>query len=411
MHRSSRILLVVVLPLATLILGWQIGMNRQAQQVRALERRIDALYGFTQSGSVVGDPEKNVNIDLLWSVWRLLQSHYIDPAALDTDSLLSGAVHGLVSGVGDPYTLFMSPSENTDFRDSLRGQLEGIGAELTERQNQIVVVSPLKESPAEEAGLQPRDVILAVDGRDITGLRLSEVVSLIRGEAGTSVEITAMRENETRPIVLSITRETIRVPSVEYEERTLSGSTVGILTLNQFGADTVAETRAALQQAQSDALSGMVIDLRYNGGGYLEGAVDIASMFLRQGSVVTVEGRGEERQTHMATGRPILPDLPLAVLINAGTASASEIVAGALQDHDRAVIVGETSFGKGTVQEVIELPGGSSLRVTTAHWLTPSGRNLGTTGIEPDIAVEQTQEDIDAERDPQMDRAIEQVLR
>ncbi len=405
MTRGRRILFLGILPVATLLLGWQLGVGA---------RSAFPTYGIAPppagTGAVQGDPEQRVDIGMLWGVWRLLQSHYIAPAELNPRAMVLGAVRGMVQAVGDPYTAFMGPEENREFRDSLSGHLQGIGAELSLQDQLVIIVAPLKGSPAEAAGLRPKDEILAVDDEDVAGLGLQAVVSRIRGPKGTEVSLTILREGEPGVLTVSITRDDITVPSTEYEVRATGSGSVGVLSINQFGDETVPEVRAILQRVRADPPAALILDLRYNGGGYLDGAVDLASMFLTGGTVVRVEGR-ERAETHEASGRPILPDIPLAVLVNQGSASASEIVAGALQDHGRAVIVGMQTFGKGSVQEVLDLPGGSSLRVTIAEWKTPSGRSIEEEGITPDIAVDRTREDVEAERDPQMEAAVEAVLK
>jgi len=410
MKRAFRISVVVLLPLITLSLGWGLGMRYAEQQVAETMSQLEFLYqGKTASGTLVHDPEKEVNLALLWGVWRLLQQHYIAPEKLETTNMLFGATAGLVRALGDPYTTFMTPNENTDFKESLGGKLHGIGAELTMKDDNIVVVAPLKGSPAQEAGLLPEDIIIKVDGTDITNETLTGVVQRIRGPKGTTVKLTILRKELTEPIELSIKRDNITIPSVEAEVKKTASGTVGVIALNQFGDETISEVETALRdfQKEKQPIRGLVIDLRFNGGGYLDGAVELASLFLKQGKVVTVQRREGEPVSHYVNGRPLDPDLPLAVVINEGSASASEIFAGSIQDNKRGIIVGKTSFGKGTVQEVFDLPGGSSLRVTVAHWLTPGGKDLGKEGVHPDIEANRTPEDTAAKRDPQLDAAIE----
>ncbi len=352
-----------------------------------------------------------MDISLLWNVWRILLARYIDTAKLKPDALVIGATKGLVAAVGDPYTVFMNEEENTDFRQVLSGHLQGIGAELEVKEGYITIVAPLRGSPAEKAGLLPKDIVLEADGVSLEGSSLQDAVDRIRGEKGTSVKLLIAREGQTEPLEKTIVREDIRIPSVEFE-KVGTGSVIGHLSINQFGNDTIPD---ALQLIRSEVagkpdIKGLIIDLRFNGGGYLEGAVDLASVFLKEGKVVTVE-RKDESQVHNASGKPLLPDLPLVVLINEGSASASEIVAGALQDLKRATIVGMKSFGKGTVQEVLDLQGGSSLRVTIARWLTPSGKDIGKEGIKPDVEVDRTPEDLEKGRDPQLQKSIDWLLR
>lgn len=397
--------------LLTLVLGWQLGARREQDAIRDLERRLGVTQEQdTGTGAVIQNPEHEVDISLLWTVWRLLLKHYIEAEKLQTQPLVFGAVRGMVQAVNDPYTVFMPPEENKEFRDALNGELEGIGAQLALREEKIVVIAPLKGSPAERAGLRSGDIIREVDGVATEGQPLPAVVHRIRGKKGTSVTLLIERPKTDAAITLTIVREEIRVPSVESRLEEREDGTVAVVVINQFGGETIPEMGRALKGLEGNKLRGMILDLRGNGGGYLEGAVDMTSLFLQKGKVVTVQGRGKDPQVHYVDGRPALPDLPLVVLIDQGTASASEIVAGALQDHARANIIGMKSFGKGTVQEVVDLPGGSSLRVTTARWLTPSGRDLGKEGVSPDIVVERTPEQIENEQDPQLDAALERLL-
>lgn len=397
MSTRDRILSLAILPIVTLVIGWEGG----------------ALWGHDRLNAMPqnGNPQQSVDLSLMWNVWQLLQNKYIEPGDLKTNDMVLGAIHGLVGAVGDPYTVFMSPVENTDFRDVLSGHLEGIGAQLTQSGADVIVVSPLKGSPAEAAGLQSQDWIVQVDGKDVTGQSLEEIVDQIRGPKGTSVKVGVIRKHLDDILTLNMRRASITVPSTEYEVKHGTGGDIGYLAINQFGDETIGEVRDILANVDPSALKGFIIDLRYNGGGYLDGAIDLVSMFQKTGRVVSVQGRGDDREDHDVTGDVIIPDLPLVVLINEGSASASEITAGALRDNNRATLVGVKSFGKGTVQEVIDLPGGSSLRVTVAHWLTPSGHNISKEGITPDIVVERTRDDMAAGRDPQLDKAMEVLLK
>ncbi|OGJ61710.1 hypothetical protein A3C37_03060 [Candidatus Peribacteria bacterium RIFCSPHIGHO2_02_FULL_53_20] len=411
MSRAIRILTCILLPLFTLILGWQLGMAMQERELQDIQKNLEVLYGGqTASGTVVQDPEKEVNPALMWGVWRLLSKNYIAPEKMKTQEMLYGAVGGLVEAVGDPYTVFMTPTENQQFHQSLQGRLEGIGAELTLRDKQVVIVAPLKGSPAAEAGLAPEDIIVKVNDEDVTGKSLVQVVERIRGPKGTSVTLTIDRPGEEEFLTFTIVRNEIRVPSVEYEVKKTATGSVGYIALNQFGDDSVEEVRDALHELSKEDLTGLIFDVRFNGGGYLEGAVELVSFFLSEGKVVSVQRRTGEPIHHYVTGRPIASDIPVVVLINEGSASASEILAGALQDHKRATVIGKKSFGKGTVQEVFDLPGGSSIRITTAKWLTPNGKDLGSEGVVPDIAVERTREEIQNKIDPQLDAAIEWLV-
>lgn len=403
-----------------LLVGWQLGIlherGRESLSVGAQPNFSGKISpGLTASGVTVSNPARDVDISLLWETWEELTDHYIDPKKVEVTPLVYGAVEGMVRGLGDPYTVFMTPQENTDFRDGLAGNLEGIGAELTFRESLVVIVSPLKGSPAERAGLRPKDIIIEVDGQSTENMNLSQVVTRIRGPKGTPVKIRVARE-QAGELDFTLTREAIHVPSVETHRIVTGGKTYGFVALQQFGQSSIAELTQELRTLQGENIDGLILDMRNNGGGYLDGAIDLVSLFVREGDVVTVErgsGRGDTESVH---GKALLPDLPLVVLQNDATASAAEIVSGALQDHKRARVVGLKSFGKGTVQEVVDLPGGASLRVTVARWLTPSGRSLDKDGVHPDIEIQpktpdQNPPDVGApwgwKTDPQITAAVE----
>ncbi len=400
MQKFLKNLVLIVLPVLTLFLGVQLGMSYQDTQY-------PEEYNFTDlgSGALVSNPEEEVDITLLWDVWKLLTAHYIEPNKLQVTPMIYGAVEGLVDGVDDPYTSFMPPKENKEFRESLNGTLEGIGAELTFKDEQIVVVAPLKGSPAEAEGLLSGDIITHVNEESMEDYDLSGAVQLIRGPKGTEVTLTVNRDGES--IDITIKRDKIKVPSTESEVKIHVGKRIGYIALNRFGNTTSKEIRQSLEELLTEDIDGLIFDVRYNGGGYLDKAIDLTSMFLRKGKVVSVARREGEPTHHYVNGSPIAEDIPLVILINEGSASASEILAGALQDHDRATVIGKKSFGKGSVQEVFNLPGGTSVRITTARWLTPNGKDLGKEGVTPDIDIERTKEQIENKEDPQMDAALE----
>lgn len=399
-----KIILLVALPAISLALGIQLGWH--SRELLSDSRGLPPMV-HSESGAflTVKNPEREVDISLLWNVWRLLLSRYIAPEQLQPRTMLIGAVRGLVNAVGDPYTTFLTPEEHQEFRDALQGELQGIGAELTTQEGNIVVVVPLSGSPAERADLRPGDIITTVDGEDIHGKSLTDVVHRIRGPKGSEVSLSILRKVTT--LTIRIKREDIHVPSVEYELKTTERGPIAYILINQFGDGTVKEVTTAIVAAKEAGAQGLLLDVRHNGGGYLDGAVALSSLFLQKGEIVSVKGRGDSLTHHYASGPPLLPDIPMAILVNQGSASAAEILAGALQDHQRATVIGMKSFGKGTVQEIIDLPGGSSLRVTTAHWLLPSGRNLAHEGITPDIVIDRTPQDSEAKRDPQLDAALQ----
>lgn len=327
--------------------------------------------------------------------------------SLDKTQLLDGIKSGLVGATGDPYTEYFNPKEAKEFNEILSGSFTGIGAELgTDDDNNIVVVSPLSGYPAEKAGLKPNDIIAAVDGETTSGLRVEAVVRKIRGPADTKVTLTIVRGNE-RPFDVTITRVQVKLSSVEYQ---IDGN-IAYLKISQFTDDTVGLAKKAAKDFKAKGVKGIVLDLRSNPGGYLDGSVEIASMWLDKGKTVVSERRGATiLSTKHSNGSGEFRGQPTVALIDAGSASAAEIVAGALRDNNLATLVGTKSFGKGSVQQVVNLPDGSELKVTVARWYTPAGKNIDKHGIEPDVKVEISGADQPAERDPQKDKAYE-ILR
>lgn len=322
---------------------------------------------------------------------------------IDQTKQSQGAIRGLVASLGDPYTTFLDKDQSQALTDDLRGQLSGIGIEVGTKNNQLTVIAPIDGTPAAKAGMRAGDVIALIDGKDTGEMTLDTAVSMIRGTKGTTVKLTLIRGTE-KPIELTITRDTITVSSVRYE---VKDGGVGYIRLRQFGDDTETAIRAATADLAKQGVKRIVLDLRDNPGGYLNAAVTVSSEFLAQGNVV--EERSRHSESKMLTANPggSLTDVKLIVLVNKGSASASEITAGALHDNGRATLVGETTFGKGSVQEVNNLADGTQLKITVAHWYTPKGINISKTGIKPDVEIKMTNDDYNAGRDPQLDKALE----
>lgn len=320
------------------------------------------------------------------------------------EAILNGQKSGLVSAADDPYTQFFTEAETKEFNDSLDGTFEGIGAELGKEGNFVVIVSPIKGSPAEKAGIQTGDIITEIDGESAADISIAEAVKKIRGPKGEEVVLTVIRNGEE--VVVPITRDTITIESVEWKKQ----GDDGVITISRFGDDTVALTKQAAQELKDQGVTGIVLDLRGNPGGLLDAAVGVSSVWLPKGSTVLEEKRnGEVIKTYKTSDQPILPGMPTVVLINGGSASASEIVAGALHDNKAATLIGTQTYGKGSVQRVIPLAAGGSLKVTIARWFTPDGKNIDKEGIAPDTEVKLTPEDREAKKDPQMDSAIESL--
>ena len=337
-------------------------------------------------------------------VYSLLKQNY--DGSLDQTKLINGAKEGLVAATGDPYTEYFDPASAKAFNTVLSGSITGIGAEIgSDDSNNIEIVSPIAGYPAQKAGLQPKDIIAAINGASTSGMSVDSAVSKIRGSVGTVVKLTIIRNNGN-PFDVPITREKITLPSVTWSEQ----GSIGYLKITQFTDDTVSLAQKAASEFKQKGVKGVVLDLRGNPGGYLTGAVNVSSLWLDQGQTVVSERRGSTVvDTEYSNGNNTLKGLPTAVLIDGGSASASEITAGALHDNHDATLVGAKSFGKGSVQQVINLSDGSEIKVTIAHWYTPDGININKKGITPDTAVSITADDVKAGNDPQKDKATQIV--
>jgi carboxyl-terminal processing protease len=349
-----------------------------------------------------------------WEVWKRLETSYVDTSKLDYAKMTWGSMQGLAQSLDDPYTQYLPPKENKQATEDLNGAFFGVGIELGYKDSTLAVVAPITGSPADKAGIKSGDLILHIKDEkkqldiDTQGMTLPTAVTHIRGEKGTSVLLTLFREGGVKSFDVSITRDEIVVPSVELKFVEKNGKKIAHLELHKFGGRTDKEWLAKIAEIIAAKPAAIVLDLRNNPGGYLDGAVFVTSEFLTSGVVVKQEGRSDT-DTYSVDRRGGLTQVPLVVLINKGSASASEITAGALQDNKRAQIVGEQSFGKGTVQEVQDLSDGSSLHVTVAKWILPSGRWIGKEGITPDVKIEDDLETKDT--DEQLDKAIEVVLK
>jgi carboxyl-terminal processing protease len=340
-----------------------------------------------------------------WEAWDIVHREYADQP-VDDVALMQGAIRGMLQALGDPHTAYMTPDEVAIASTHLDGELEGIGATVETAGSYTRIVSPLPGSPAEQVGVLPGDLIIKINGEDIADQALTTVVSKVRGPAGSSVVLTIQREGESDLLEFTIVRAKITIPSVESQ---LLRGNVGYVKINSFGDKTDGELSKQLRDLMAQRPVGLILDLRGNPGGYLTTAVDVVSQFIPDG-VVMLERFGDGREkTYTAEGNGIATDIPLVVLVDKGSASASEIVAGAIQDRQRGTIVGEQSYGKGSVQQPHNLsgPNGGEVRVTIARWLTPNGNWIHKTGITPDVAVERTPEDREANRDPQLEKAIE----
>lgn len=355
---------------------------------------------FAAIAPVIGIRVETGTIDLssVQETYRALKANF--DGELDTQKLIDGANRGLVEAAGDPYTAYLNPDAVKELENELSGSIGGgIGAEIGLRNGQLTIIRPLKDSPALQAGIEAGDVIVAVNDEDASGWTVDQVVQKIRGEIGSKVTVKVLRDRETKDI--TVVRQEVKSPTVEAE---IVGD-VGILTVHRFNSETGPLARTEAEKFVSSGVKRVVLDLRGNPGGEVTAAQALAGLWL-ENQVILTQRRGDEIiQTNKSTGRPILGDIKTVILINGGSASASEIVAGALRDYDKATLVGETTYGKGSVQAVIRLSGGSQLKVTESRWFTPKGKNIDKTGIEPDVKVELTADDINNNRDPQLEKA------
>ena len=353
------------------------------------------------------DQPQGVDFTLFWKVWNVIQEKYVDQSKLNTQDLVYGAIDGLVKAVGDPYTLFLKPKESADFAQEINGSFGGIGIEIGLRNNLVTVIAPIEGTPAAKAGLLAGDKIIKIGDKSTEGMSINDAVSQIRGPKGTPVKLTTAREGVAAPKEYSIIRDTIKVPTVRWKMVDAETAYIQLFVFNRNVDADFDKTAKAITESRAKRI---ILDLRNNPGGLLDSAVNITSYFLDGDQIVTVEKFGDGKENDFraaANGR--LKNYPLVILINKGSASASEILAGALKDQRGITIIGEKSFGKGSVQQVEELPGKSSVKVTVAKWFTPKGTSINDNGIEPDIKVERTEADINAEKDPQLDKAREIV--
>jgi carboxyl-terminal processing protease len=392
--RNQKILIGVVI-LTSFVVGWFFG----AQDAKLSQ------IGFTPKLIERDLSESKADFSIFWRAWDLLVEKY--DGEVDYKAMIYGAIRGMTEALGDPYTAFMSPEEARALDSELSGVIYGIGAEIGIKNNQLTVISPLNESPAEKSGLITGDIILAIDGETTQKMSVDEAVFKIRGEEGTEVKLSIKRGDVIKDY--QIKRAKITIESVKHE--TLNKD-VGLITVSRFDEKTTAKTRQALDDFISQNIKKIIIDLRNNPGGYLDESISFSSEFLKEGIVVTEKKdieNGDKSYEYKASGKGKATgnEFKIIVLINEGSASAAEIVAGALKDYSRATLVGETTFGKGSVQEIENLSGGAKLRITIAHWYTPKGQNIGKKGIEPDHEIELTEDDYNNDRDPQLNKALE----
>jgi carboxyl-terminal processing protease len=409
--KSLRILLVVLISIFVIagsftggfIAGWTVPRTVGAPPA------LELLSNGSTSTPVPGTPEDMETLfEPFWQAWDLVKTQYVDQP-VDQELLMRGAIRGMLNSLGDQHTGYMDPVEFEQANAPLDGEYEGIGAWVDTTGEFLTIISPMEGSPAEAAGVQSGDKIVAVDGEDVTGQDPSLVLRKVLGPKGTTVQLTLIREGMDEPIEVSIVRQKIAVPTLEAE---MLDNNIAYVQIYNFGEKTDTELRAKLRELLRNYPIGIILDLRNNPGGYLDTAIKIVSEFIKDGVVMYEEYGDGTRTTFDARGNGLATNIPLVVLINQGSASASEITAGAIQDRERGLLVGAKSFGKGTVQSwtpLVDEQG--AVKITIARWLTPSERQITGVGLTPDVEVLFTEEDALAERDPQLDKAIELLLR
>lgn len=364
--------------------------------------------GKNQAICKVCKPE-NTDFSLFWDAYNKLHQNFISPEKIDDQKIIYGAISGMAKSLGDPYTEFFNPQQAKIFKQDLSGSFEGIGIEIGIKKDQLTVIAPLKGTPGEKAGLRSGDLIVKINGKSTSDMSVDEAVNIIRGKKGKEVTLTIFREGWKDAKDIKIVRDVINVDPVEWQ---LKESDIAYIYVHQFNESLPANFKKVAFEILKSPAKKIVLDLRNNPGGYLEVAQDIAGWFIKQGQIVTIEdfGKNRNKEQFEAKGNAALSDYPIVILINEGSASASEILAGALRDNRNIKLIGEKSFGKGSVQEVVNLADGLSfIKITIAKWLTPKGNLISEVGLNPDVKIDITDDDIKLNKDPQLDKAIEIV--
>jgi carboxyl-terminal processing protease len=400
-----------------LLVGYRFGTGLSWQQMIGLWRQGQFHQITRLTNTQVPTDHSEVDFSLFWDVWNRLERDYYDATKLDAQKMVYGAISGMTSSLGDPYTVFLPPANKQRLTEDLQGEFDGVGIQLGYIKGQLAVISPLKNNPAEAAGVKPGDLIIRIIDKekkidkDAIGMTAEEAVTYIRGKKGTKVTLRLLAEGQ-QPRDVELIRTTIEIPSIETKVEESNGKRVLHVMLSRFGEKTLTEWDKVVQQMLADKkLTGMVLDMRGNPGGFLQDAIEIASDFIDGGVIVSQKGRTNV-QAYSTTHAARLKNIKLVVLVNKGSASASEIVAGALRDRLHAKLIGETTFGKGSVQDAQQLVNGAGLNVTIARWLLPSGASIQDTGLPVDIEVKQTSQAKDSTTPPPDDaltRAIQEL--
>ncbi len=369
---------------------------------------VGIYIGKNQVVCKVCKPE-TVDFSLFWDAYNKLHQNFIDPDKISDQKIIYGAISGMAKSLEDPYTSFFDPEQAKLFQQDLAGSFDGIGIEVAIKKDQLTVVAPLKGTPSERVGIKAGDQIIKINGKSTFDITTDKAVNLIRGKKGTEVNLTIFRDGWKDTKDFKIIRDTIKIPSVEWK---LKNDNIAYINIHQFDQTLSYDFKKVAFEVLSSPAKKIILDLRNNPGGYLEVCQDIAGWFLQNGQIVTVEdfGKGKDRQQYKAEGNANFVDYPMVILINKGSASASEILAGALRDNRNIQLIGEKSFGKGSVQEVINLTGSESfLKITIAKWLTPKGNSISEVGLNPDVKIDADSSDTQSNKDPQLDKALEIV--
>ena len=401
LRKFSPAIIAAILLVAIFLGGFYFGRNNG--QAKGLQAGDPIAYSQEAKKFIFTDKDEVFDFNLYWEVWDSLKQNHVSKNRLKDKDLFYGSLKGLAEATGDPYTVFLDPQETEEFYNDLSGTFEGIGAEVGIRNDVVTVIAPLDGMPAQKAGLQAGDKIYAINNESALGLSLYDAVKKIRGPKGSDVTLTIIRGDHT-PQDIVVTRGIIVVKSVKTE---LRDDNIYVIKITNFNDDTLDLFNKAVKSALLSDPDGIILDLRNNPGGYLDMAISVASEWVEAGPIVAEQFGENRRNEHPSNGKARLKDFPTIVLVNQGSASASEIVAGALRDYKKATLVGMTTFGKGSVQSVRGLSDGSALKVTVAKWLTPAGDFIDEKGLSPDIEVDMSSDDIDNDRDPQFDKAIE----
>lgn len=402
MKKIAKVSKFIIIGILFFVGGFYIGFNNVPE--------VNKVYGISNKENI---PEDVSDADFadFWKAWNVINERHPDGVKVSSQEKIWGAIKGMVDSVGDPYTYFFTPEEAEDLNIDLSGEFFGVGMEVGVREKNLVVISPIKNSPADKAGIEAGDIILKIGDEVANKLTIDGAIDLIRGEKGTSVKLTILREGNSSPIEISVVRDLIKIPTVETE---LRKDGVFIVRLFDFSRNSESDFEKALDEFVASKSKKLIVDLRGNPGGYLGSAVNITSWFLEEGQTIVIENstNSTENHTYRSNGNRLQGNFDLVVLVDGGSASASEIMAGALQEHGVAKLVGDQTFGKGSVQEIINFKDKTELKITVAEWLTPDGTSISKNGLTPDVVVPFDEEAYSKNKtDNQLNEAVKLILK